>query len=225
MKSISKILWGAVLIVLGLIMAVNALGFETLNIFFDGWWTLFIIVPSLIGLIDGDDRGGALIGLLIGVGLLLAAQDIISFGLLFKLLVPFIIVAIGVSVLCNGIFGKKVKEKVVIQNSDDLEEIAVVMSDENKVIKGDFKGSVIDTVFGHCNLDLREAKIKDSASLKISSVFGKVDVILPEGVTIKMNSTKVFGSVNSVEKSNSSSKKEKILYIEATSVFGGISLR
>lgn len=224
MKNTSKILWGLVLVIVGLLLSINALGFAHIDIFFDGWWTLFIIVPSFIGLFDDDDKFGSLIGLIIGMALLLSAQGFISFGLLFKLFIPFLIIVIGLSVLKTGLFGEKVKEKVKIVDTGDLETVAVVMSDENKVIKGEFKGAVIDTVFGHCTLDISDAKIKDNASLKISSVFSKVDIILPSNVTLKTNSTRVFGSVSTVVKEKST-KKEIVVFVEAVSVFGGISLR
>lgn len=225
MKSMSKILWGMVLIIVGLMLAINALGFAHIDIFFDGWWTLFIIIPSLIGLVDGKDRYGSFIGLIIGATLLLSAQGFISIGLVMKLVVPFIIVLIGLSVLQKGLFGEKVKEKVEIKDSDDFENIAVVMADDYKVIKGEFKGAIVETVFGHSTIDLSDAKIRDNASIKISSIFSKTDIILPEGVTLKMNSTRVFGSVTNVVKDTKATKKDKNVYVEAVAVFGGIFLR
>lgn len=224
MKNTSKILWGLALVVVGLLLSINALGFAHIDIFFDGWWTLFIIVPSFIGLFGDEDKFGSLVGLIVGIALLLSAQGFISFGLIFKLIIPFIIVVIGLSILKNGIYGEKVKEKVEIKNIKDLETIAVVMSDENKVIKDEFKGAVIDTVFGHCTLDISEAKIKGDINIKISSVFSKVDIIMPSDVVVKTNSTRVFGSVSTVVK-DKTNKKRTTIYVEAVSVFGGISLR
>ena len=46
MKKISKVLWGIVLISVGVIFALNAFGITDIEIFFDGWWTLFIIVQA-----------------------------------------------------------------------------------------------------------------------------------------------------------------------------------
>ena len=48
MKNLSRILWGIVLIFIGVIWGLNRTGVADINIFFDGWWTLFIIVPSAI---------------------------------------------------------------------------------------------------------------------------------------------------------------------------------
>ena len=45
MKKISSVIWGIVLIAAGALFALNALNITNIDIFFDGWWTLFIIVP------------------------------------------------------------------------------------------------------------------------------------------------------------------------------------
>ena len=51
MKNITKILWGTALIAVGGIIALNAFGITDIELFFDGWWTLFIIVPCLVRII------------------------------------------------------------------------------------------------------------------------------------------------------------------------------
>ena len=43
-------IWGIIFIIIGLVLGVNALGIAKIDIFFDGWWTLFIIIPCLVGL-------------------------------------------------------------------------------------------------------------------------------------------------------------------------------
>ena len=70
MKKTESVLWGIVLIIIGIIVGGNTFGITDINIFFDGWWTLFIIVPSFIGLFNDNDKTGSIIGLLIGIGFL-----------------------------------------------------------------------------------------------------------------------------------------------------------
>ena len=45
MEKINRILWGLVFIVLGVVVALNALDIIDFNIFFNGWWTFIIISP------------------------------------------------------------------------------------------------------------------------------------------------------------------------------------
>ena len=71
MKNLSRILWGIVLIFIGVIWGLNRTGVADINIFFDGWWTLFIIVPSAISFFEkGNNKISSLIFLIIGVLLL-----------------------------------------------------------------------------------------------------------------------------------------------------------
>ena len=88
-------IWGIVLIILGLIFGLNALEITDIDIFFDGWWTLFIIVPCFIGLITEREKTGNLIGLLVGIALLLGCLDILEFEIIGKLIFPVILVIIG----------------------------------------------------------------------------------------------------------------------------------
>ena len=81
MEKFGNALWGIVLIAIGLIVGGNALGITNINIFFDGWWTLFIIIPCFIGLFKDNEKTVNLIGLLISIALLLACQNIIDFHL------------------------------------------------------------------------------------------------------------------------------------------------
>ena len=56
MKKIGNILWGICFIVIGVIILLNSLEITNINIFFEGWWTLVIIIPSAIGLIKEKEK-------------------------------------------------------------------------------------------------------------------------------------------------------------------------
>ncbi len=103
-------------IILGLLFLVIGGGYllevfgviDNFTIFFDGWWTLFIIVPCFCGLFRNDGaRIGNLIGIAIGLFLLLMAQDVLSGEKVWALLVAAICVLIGV----NLMFPKKLKKE------------------------------------------------------------------------------------------------------------------
>ena len=103
MKQANRVLWGIILIGIGILLGLNAFGITNFSLFFDGWWTLFIIVPAVVSLITSHDRTGSLIWLCIGVLLLLFCRDILSFDMLWKLAIPAIIILFGIKLL----FGDK----------------------------------------------------------------------------------------------------------------------
>lgn len=103
MKKASYVLWGLVLMVAGVILALKVFGITNVDVFFDGWWTVFIIIPCTVGLFTEQKKIGNLMGIGLGVFMLLCCQDILS----WKLLVPAILVVIGLKLVLTGLIAKK----------------------------------------------------------------------------------------------------------------------
>ena len=217
----SKNIWGILLIILGFILGLNALEITNIDIFFEGWWTLLIIVPSLSGLLEKEeDKKGNIIGLIIGVSLLLACQGILRLDLILKLIIPFIFITIGISFL----FGEKTKEKMKGLNKENLENITSTFS-EQKINKENeiFKGGNLDAIFGGITLDLRKAELEKETFIKASCIFGGIDILLPEDVNVKVKATPIFGGVTNKLRNHKENKKN--IYIDAFCMFGGIDIK
>ena len=225
MKKISSLLWGFVFIIVGIIFGLNALELTNINIFFDGWWTLFIIVPCFINLFKNEDITSNFIGLVIGICLLLGCQDIVEFDLIRKLIVPFILVMIGISFIFKNIFNKKIKENIKKLNDKENKEYYACFSGQKLDFnKEEFTGCSLNAVFGGIECDLRNAIIKEDIVINASSVFGSVTIYAPEDVNIKTSSTSIFGGVSN--KKNNKTKDEKYtIYINATAMFGGVEVK
>ena len=226
MKNISKGLWGIVLIGIGLVIGLNSFGVTDIDIFFDGWWTLFIIVPCFIGLLDFEkgDKVGDIIGLLIGVALLLVSRDILEFDFIAKLILPTILVIVGLSMIFNNTLKTKISEKVREGKKNGLEAIVATFAGQ-KVDKTNekFEGASLDAIFGSIVLDLRKAKLYKETTIEASAIFGGIEIIVPNDVNVKVKSTPIFGGVSN-RITNSEENKETI-YIEAFSMFGGVDIK
>lgn len=222
---VSKRLWGIILIAVGLILGLNVLNITDIDIFFDGWWTLFIILPCFVGLFDEkDSKTSNIIGLCIGIAFLLAAQNIIDFKIIFKLIVPFILVVIGVSFLFGDKLKKQVAEKFKSINKYDLENIVATFA-EQKINRDNevFKGCNLDAVFGGITLDLRNADIEKETVIKASCIFGGIDILLPDDVNVILKSTPIFGGVSNRLRNKRDNKKT--IYIDAFCLFGGVDIK
>ena len=227
MEKMNRILWGVVFIVLGVVVALNALDIIDFNIFFNGWWTLIIIIPCFIGLFDINNKGkmGNIIGLIVGIILLLLCQDLIRFDLVFKLLIPAILVFIGIYLIFGNLFRSKVAEKVKsIKEKGDGESICATFSEQFVMKNADdvFEQANIDAVFGSVVLDLSDAKIKNEAVITASAIFGGIDIIVPKDVEVKIKSTPIFGGVSNKRKSK---EAKKVIYIDALALFGSIEIK
>ena len=227
MKKIGNILWGIVLIVIGLIIGGNALGITNINIFFDGWWTMFIIIPCFIGLFKDREKTGNLIGLLIGVALLLACQDVLDFDFVWKLAFPAILVAIGLSVIFKDTLGGKVSSEIkkLNENRNGEKSYCATFSGQNVNFDGEkFTGADLTAVFGGVKCDLRKAIIESDVVINANSTFGGIEIFVPADVNIKIKSTSIFGGVEN--KSNAKPiENSHTIYINGAAVFGGVEIK
>lgn len=227
MKKIGNVLWGIVLIVIGMIFGLNALGITNINVFFKGWWTLFIIIPSFIELFRGNSKIGSIIGLSIGIALYLCAQDILSFSLIRKLIFPFILVMIGISILFKDTLNKKVGEKIrtLNANKESFEEYCATFGEQKNDLSGqEFKGANLDAVFGSVDLDISKAIIKSDQVINANAIFGGVQIRVPTGVNIKVKSTPIFGGVTKKIKAEYQENLPTI-YINGVALFGGVEIK
>ena len=226
MKKAENVLWGIVLIILGLIVGGNTLGITNIDIFFDGWWTLFIIIPCFICLFKDSDKTGSLIGLLIGIGLLLGCQDIVRFDLIWKLAFPVILV-IGLSLIFKDVLGDKVGSEIkkLNENNNSKNSYCATFGGQNVNFDGEkFTGTSVTAVFGGVELDLRNAIIEEDVVINASAIFGGIDIYVPTNVKVKTKSMPIFGGVNNKVNIKAEEKKHTI-YINGTAIFGGIEIK
>lgn len=225
MKKASSVLWGIVLIAAGVVLALNVFNITDINMFFDGWWTLFIIVPCAIGLFTEREKTGNIIGIVIGVLLLLCCQDVLSFSILWKLLVPVIIVIIGLKMVLTGLFGNKANEimkKLRLEGKEPKVGCAVFsgcdMSCEGEV----FEGAELTAVFGGVDCDLRNAIIEKDCAVQVSAIFGGIDIFVPDNINVKVSSNSIFGGVSN---KTAVHQNAPTLYVRGTCMFGGVEIK
>ena len=227
MRKLGNTLWGIVLIIIGVILTLNALEITNINIFFNGWWTLLIIIPSAIELIAREEKFWSAIWLIIGIILLLACRDILDFELIWRLTIPVIIILIGINLIFKDKLDKRMekKNKELKEKAEGLEEYCATFGEVKADFNNqEFKGASLTAVFGSTDLDLRKAIINEDKLIKTCAVFGGIEIMVPENVNIKVKSTPIFGAT-----SNKTNRKydEKLptIYVNSFCMFGGVDIK
>lgn len=225
MKKVSNWLWGLVLIIVGVIFGLNALEITNINVFFDGWWTLFIIVPCFIDLFKDTEKTGDIIGLAIGICLFLACQDIINFELIWKLIIPFILVVVGISVIFKDTINTKVKKEIKKLNKNSQKEYGATFAGQTVDFSNEeFNGCDLSAVFGGVKCDLKDSIIKEDTVINASAVFGGITIYTPNDINVKITSVPIFGGVSD-ERKIKNKEGQKVIYINATCIFGGVEIK
>ena len=194
----NNVIWGLLLIFLGVIIGLNTLDIVSIDIFFNGWWTLFIIVPCFVGLFNDSDKTGNAIGMLVGILLLLACQHIIN----------------------------KVNDEIKkLNKSNKVGEYNAIFSSQKLDFKKEkFIGATLNAVFGGADIDLRDSIINNDVVINASCIFGGIDIHVPNDVKVCVKSNCIFGGVEEKKKIKDNDGKYTI-YINASCIFGGVDIK
>ncbi|MEG1457887.1 MAG: LiaF-related protein [Acetivibrio sp.] len=227
---ISNLLWGLFFVVLGVGFAGNAFGFWNFTLFFAGWWTLFIIVPCFISIIENGPNTGSIIGLLIGLLLLLTRQGFLDGDIIGKLLVPIILVVIGLGIMFSSSFkGHRPSHQEFNRMKDGVKSgdrnYTATFSGQNINFDNQvFEGASLDAVFGSVCLRLDQAIINEDVIINCNATFGGIEVYLPSDINVQISSTPIFGGVSN-KRRNFANPSAPTVYINATCMFGGVDIK
>ncbi len=222
---LGNILWGIAFLAVGVGFLGNACGWWDFELFFDGWWTLFLIVPCFISLVQHGFHTAPLVGLGIGVLLLLAAQDVLAWDMLWKIALPLVFILIGLRILA-GAFGWKRRPPRPAKQADGARRsyVGVFCANDAKVEEERFFGADLVAVFGGVELDLRRAVIEQDVVVKATAVFGGVDVYLPPNVKVELSGVPIFGGCDNQAQSCADAAAPTV-YVQAVCVFGGVDVQ
>ncbi|MBP1755381.1 MAG: putative rane protein [Firmicutes bacterium] len=233
----SNVLWGLFFILIGVGIAGNVMNIWDFQLFFDGWWTLLIIIPCFISMIQTGFSTGSTIGFIIGVLLLMNYQLDFHFNI-WQLILPIILVFIGIRIMFQGAFRKKINYDQNYNYSDSTNgapngtnytninksEYSAIFSSNHVHITEQFIGTSLSTAFGAIVLDLREAQITGDVEINASAIFGGIDIYLPGNVKVKTNNVPIFGGVSN-KHTQTTDPTAPTIYLNSTCMFGGIDIK
>ena len=227
-NNITPVIVGLLLVIVGVGYVGNVLNLWDFTIFFKGWWTMFIILPCIIGLVNHGFTMSNFVGLLVGLFLLVMQQTGIQ--VLRNLMFPVILVGIGLMIIFKS---KSFTNKRVIDSKTsgtfNVPSYTAVFTSKTVVIKGGevFRGASAASIFGGIELDLRNADIRDDIVLDVDCVFAGMDIKLPSYVNVESNVSAMFSGTDVKRKNHDPMEGVKISTVTLTGscMFAGITVK
>src|SRR5699024_243508 len=152
------------------------------------WWPIFFIIVGIIQLWTNGTQAIISSLIFIIVGIILLFNQWIDFKI-WTLLWPFIIIMVGISIIFS--------RRDFKHNIDDRDEVHVKTFFSGAEMRNEsdhFGGGSIIAVFGGVQLDLRNANFAlEGATIDVTSVFGGVEIFLPDDIHVEIKGTPIFG--------------------------------
>ncbi|WMJ22175.1 LiaF-related protein [Paludicola sp. MB14-C6] len=253
-KNIAPLLFGIVFILAG-IGYVGAIFFNwDFSIFFDGWWTLFIIIPSFISMLSNGPRAFNVGAFIIGILLLLEAQDIIPNNKFGFIIFATIILYIGIVMIIRYFKGPKVSTNTYTYTATDGSSFqytqtpngqpeanpnkswsydnepqpcytAILSGVDAKNTSTDFLGAKVSAILGGVDLDLRDVVITRDIIIHVTAIMGGIDILAPRNVRIALNKTDIMGASECKAMSQAPDANVPLVTFICTTVMGGIDIK
>lgn len=227
------IILGLLFLVIGVGYLADVLGLiENFTIFFDGWWTLFIIVPCFCGLVGkGEGKTGYLIGIAIGLLLLLMAQGVLEGQKMWALVLAVVCVLIGVKLIVPE-RKKNLTEETFSSHTDRFDHagnIAGTQTVERVVDAEVVSETVVENVQG--TTQNTDGKYQENGSYKddsvneekvvCSAVFSGRDIRVDNSCFNGGDLCAIFGGIDLNLKN---ALIQRNVTIEVKAIFGGIDI-
>ena len=142
-----------------------------------------------------------------------------------KVVIPGILILVGLNMLFYALFPKYRTSKREWKSMEPTEDCQVTFSARILNYEGKcFEGINLSIYFGGARIDLRKSEIKDGARINVHTMFGGVEIFLPDDVNVEISSNCFIGGVGD-NRSKSVTTYTKTLYIDASCTCGGVAIK
>ena len=125
--------------------------------------------------------------------------------------------------LTNQLKNNNTTDYSKLEKAKENEEYYATFSGEKLNFEGNtFNGASLNAIFGGIDLNLKKADITNETNINATSVFGGINIFVPDNVNVEIKSTSLFGGVtNKVE----NKENQPTIKIRTFCLFGGVEVK
>ncbi len=193
------------------------------------YWPALLIVYGISNIAQSRHMQGQIFGWIftaVGTMMLLDRLDFITFRVWDWW--PVILIIIGLNFLRGSLRNKNKSESFVIDSDDSssyVKNVAMLSGIKRTITSKEFRGGEITTIMGGCEIDLREAEMKENeAAINVDVVMGGVELRVPMGWAIAVEATPIMGGIED-KTYQSKEGSSKTLVISGSVIMGGVEIK
>jgi predicted membrane protein len=216
---------GVGVIAAGILFLYDNFGYRTAGTIL-GYWPVVLIAVGLLKLVSARSVPaaiGASIWALIGMWILSDRVQVLqpTVAGLLKIAWPMVLVGLGFVILRRALSG----ERIVPAEPADFVDVTAIAAGVNRVVAAtDFKGGDITAIFGGSELDLRRTVLHKQAMVDVFTLFGGVELTVPESWAVEPKVTSIFGGVEDKTRPSTDPGAPRLI-VSGTVIFGGLQLK
>lgn len=219
-STVTRIVFGVIVIIFGLLALLGAIGAFNFGEAVSHWWPSLIVIGGILLFVNNPRQFvWPSIAVILGVLFQLRQFELLSFNI-GQLFWPVIVIGIGLSIILNRSNRGSLKA-----TDENVSSTSVLFSGSDiKNHSDNYRGGNLSATLGGIKLDLREAKIKKTATLNVFALMGGIELIVPKGWKVQTNVAPILGGVDG-SKLETPKAGAPTLIITGDVVLGGVDLK
>jgi predicted membrane protein len=218
----SRLVLGAVAIILGILFTLNNLGIIEAGDYLH-FWPVALMAFGLAVFLESSKipgRFGGGIVMLAGTLMMLNNLGIVRFRLHDWW--PLLLVLIGISIIWRGFDRARYAN---LDPSSTVSGIAILGGIERTCSSPDFRGGELTALLGGCKVDLRKADMKvGEAVIQTFAFWGGIEIKVPEDWRVSVEAFPILGGFD--EKTQAPKEGPmKVLIVKGFAIMGGVEIR
>ena len=194
-----ELAFGAVLVVIGAVLTLDAFGFGEVTALF-GLWPVALVVAGVTGLARTRDRGARLWAwawIVVGAWLLLRNFGLTHVGF-WDLFWPVVLIVVGLRLGMRAWNRPPQSERVGPGPGPHASHLAAIFGGTRRTVQEPFTGLSMTACFGGCDLDLRRATIPagSEAVVDVFAAFGGHEIRVPDEWRVVFDVTNIAAGVD-----------------------------
>lgn len=194
------------------------------------YWPAVFVAIGLVKFTQSDSTGGRIVGAgFITLGSLMVLDRLRWIDFSVWDLWPIFLILFGFSLVRGALRRRQVWYGVVGDKSHESDSYIKGMALMGGVVRTndsqDFKGGELTAIMGGCEIDLRQASIKDGeATIEIFAFWGGVEMKVPEDWGIAVRAIPILGGIDDKTRPPKGGSKKKLV-ITGYCIMGGAEIR
>ncbi len=216
-RATPRLVIGLTVMLAGLVLALDSLGFVDGGAFFR-FWPLAIIAIGVLKAMSPVRQGStALLWIVIGVAFLMVTLGRMSFGGVWAV----VIFAVGANIAWKALRPVRAPR----DPSAALDMIQFMGGTKSVVTSTDFKGGQATAVMGGCEIDLRHASMPEGRAVVLDTFafWGGIEIKVPEEWEVVSQGNAVLGGF--VNNARSRPGSQRRLVVTGLAIMGGVEVK
>jgi len=222
-----RLLTGLLLILVGLVLALDNFGFIPWELWYLTSWQALILVIGLFLVISSKNKVPGTIMILVG-GFFLTREIFNLWHYGWRDLWPFILIFVGILIIVRKRIHESYQSTTEDRDIDTIDDMNVLGGGEKIITSRNFKGGKITNILGGGEYDFTQATLSgDRNVIDLFCLFGGVNLKVPPDWNVRVEVTPILGGFSDKRRMdpNAIPDPRKEIFIKGLAILGGGEVR